>query len=291
YIYVSSTKEGENITKIDKNTENAEELDIVGFGLTVYKNYLYYLDPKNPNWMIYGLYRIDLNEPDAKPELVFDEVEPNATNYYYIASDSVWLYPAYFPTYRIDINDFSKKTQYHNDDEKYFIAGIDEKYRYILTLKIEDDRHIYTLARCLHEDAGFENREYLCAIDQPEWADLSFNNFLVINGGFAYYLFDFDIYKCELKAGAKSEIIYRGYKFGDGRFDMIAVTGDGIYIKKFHVAREQAYERIYDDCIYMIDHSGENEVALNYSPELLYFVSSEDGRLKYIKDGKIYPVL
>ena len=287
YFYISSSGEGENIKRMDKKTKEIEDLNVSGFGLTVYKNYLYYLLHNKLNF----LYRIDLDGPGGEPELVHDETEPNAINYYYIANDAIWLYPAYRPTCRIEIDDFSKKTKYSYDmPENYFMAGIDEKYRYIFVWEIENGKHTYTLARCLHEDTGFENQEYLFVLNQPEWADLRFNDFLAIHGGFAYYRFGFAIYRCALKAGAKSETIYEVEEFGEERFSLIAVTDEGIYITKFHYKRESSYERTEDDCIYRLDHNGENETALNYRPDLMYFVSVEDGRLKYIENGEIYSV-
>ncbi|MCL2813940.1 MAG: hypothetical protein FWD23_05010 [Oscillospiraceae bacterium] len=282
YVYISSASEEENITRINKKTKDTEDLGIQGFQLTVYKNYLYYLDNR------YGLYRIDLGQSGGEPELVHDEVELNSPNFYYIANDTVYLYPCYFPTYYIDINDISRKTEYRGGTSKYFIAGADEKYRYIITLKIENEKDIYTLARCLFKDIEFENKEDLFVINHPEWADLRFNNFLAVHDGFAYYCFNFAIYKCELKPGAESEIIYGVDEFGDDRFDVIAVTSDGIYITKMHIAYEPVYEHIYDkDYIYRLDFAGENETAVKYPPEP-YFVGGGSKKLCYIKDNGVH---
>jgi len=141
YIYLSSfLAEGENMARVNKETKETEDLNIPGFMPTVYKNHLYYLDSGSVN-NIYNLYRIDLDKPEWEPELVHSEVNPTPNNYYYIANDAIWLYPIYFPTYRIDTNDFSKKTKYSYEmPENYFMAGIDEKYRYIFVWEIENDK-------------------------------------------------------------------------------------------------------------------------------------------------------
>lgn len=276
---------------MNKKTKKVEDLNVSGSNLTVYKDYLYYID-KNNHSNLYRLYRINLNNLDEEPELVHNEIEPNANNYYYIANDLIYLYPAYLPVFSISVNDFSQTVNYSGISEKYFMAGIDEKYRYILKLTIENDKNIYTLARCLHKDTKFENKEDLFDIIHPESADLRFNDFLVVNNGFVYYCFGFDIYKCELKVGAESEIIYKIDEFGDERFELVAVTDDGIYIKKSRIIRKPAYDYVYDkDYIYRLDFDGNNEAALKY-PQFPYFVSNEgeDEKLVYINEYNIYTV-
>lgn len=275
--------------RINKESGDVEELNVSGYRLNVYKNYLYYAcqgDLRKDE--VYYLYRINLDKLGEEPELVLAHLW---IHNYCVANDLIYLYPAYPPPiFSMDVNDFTRTTEYHAESGTYFIAGVDEKYRYIITLKIENDTRAYTLARCVHEDEDFENREYLFDIEYPEWADLRFNDFLAINGGFVYYCFDFAIYKCELKAGAKSGIIYEIDEFGDERFEVIAVTDGGVYVKKIHIVNEPVYEHVYGNHIYRLDHDGKNETALDYLPELLYFVSSGDGRLKCIEDGKIHSV-
>jgi len=267
-----------DIKRIDKETGDVENLNIIGYRLNVYKNYLYYAyqgDLKNGE--VYYLYRINLGKLDDKPELVLEHL---SVRNIFIANDLIYYHAIYPPPiFSIDLNDFSQ-TMEKDIADKYYIHGIDEEYRYIMTRREKDDGYVYAMARCLHGDTKFENREYLA-----EAGEYWFNYYLVINNGFAYYCLDFYLFKCELKAGAESEIIYEVDWLKKDRFNVIAVTDDGIYIKKLDVTREPPY----DNCIYRLDHNGENETALDYPPDVLYYVSI-DGRLKYIKDSQIYSV-
>ncbi|MCL2813811.1 MAG: hypothetical protein FWD23_04350 [Oscillospiraceae bacterium] len=298
YVYFIDAKkdkvdDGQNlngeIKRINKESGDIEDLNLSGYRLNVYKNYLYYAymgDLQKDE--VYYLYRIDLDKIGGEPELVLAHLW---IYNYQIANDLIYFYPIYPPgIFSMDINDFSRTTEYNAESGKYFIAGVDEKYRYIIEYNATKTTRTYTLAKCAHEDTEFEDREYLFDIEYPEWADLRFNDFLAINGDFAYYCFNFAIYRCELKAGAKSEVIYEIDYRGDDRFNVIAVTDDGVYIKKIHTVYYPVYEQLYGNHIYRLDHDGENETALDYPSEVSYFVSSGDGKLRYIENDKIHAI-
>jgi len=266
------------IKRIDKKTGDVEDLNIIGYRLNVYKNYLYYAWQGDLQKGEVNLYRINVNKPLEEPELV---VENNTLiRNYYIVDDMIYFHVIYPPfVHSVNVNDFSQ-TMSNELPDKYYIYGIDEEYRYIMTRREKDGGYVYAMARCLHGDTKFENREYLA-----EAGVYWFNYYLVIHNGSAYYCVEFALYKCELKAGAESETIYEVDWRGNDRFNVIAVTDEGIYITKFDVTGKPSY----DNCIYRLDHSGENETALDYAPDLLYYVGI-DGGLKYIKDDKIYSV-
>jgi len=190
-------------------------------------------------------------------------------------------------------------TLYYILPEKYFIVGIDKKYRYIiiekfvdnnsLTNKLVDKNSVISLSRCFLSDEKFENKEYLCDLKGNPQDDYRFNDFLVIKDNLAYYIGENGyLYKCELIPDAESEVIY-DKSDDDNRFGVIAITSSGIYINKFHFVRTPVYDMIYDAYIYRLDLDGKNETQLNYSYELNYFVGV-DGKLHYIRDNKIYNV-
>ena len=292
YVYFIAEKKDKangEIKRLNKKSGAIDGLNASGYRLNVYKNYLYYAyQGELLKDEAYYLYRMDLDKLGEEPELVLENL---SMRNYFIANDLIYFYPIYPPPiFSMAVNDFSQTTEYNSESGAYFIAGVDEKYRYIVVYNATEATRTYVLARCVHEDTEFANREYLLDIAHPEWASLRFNDFLAINGGFVYYCFDFAIYKCELGTGAKSEIIYEVDVDGDDRFEMIAVTDDGIYVKKIHIVYDPVYEQIYGNHIYRLNHDGKNEMALNYSPKSSYFVSSGDGKLRYIEGNEIHSV-
>lgn len=94
---------------------------------------------------------------------------------------------------------------------------------------------------------------------------------------FAYYVSKGNLYKCELKADGKSEIIYDSSE--TERFNMVAVTDDGIYITKYYIEEPPA-EIIYDSI-------NDNKLILYVSDDEKYAFEIKDGQLIFENDGVI----
>jgi len=280
YIYINSL-ENRNITRLNKITGEVKDLGIQGENLTIYKNYLYYLTTnKNANHLSY-LYRINLNKLNKKPELVNKELDSMP---YIIINDTIYFYWAYTSAFSMSINNFSQVTIVPAVSSRYLIAGFDNKYVYIITQKISDKNTVISLSRCLHKDKKFENKEYLCNLKGIPTKDYRFNDFLIVKNNFAYYIGENNnLYKCELKPQAESKIIYE-----NNGYEIMAVTNQWIYISKFYSIKTAPF-KIYNDYIYRLDLNGKNEIQLNYSTDLLYFVNN-DAKLCYIQNNQIHAI-
>jgi hypothetical protein len=287
YMYVGLENINSNIIKINKNDGSVTDSGLRGHNLSIYNNYLYFVDIRN------FLYRLDLDDPEIEPELVSD-----AFIYTYIILNSK-VYPSGFLNVILSMNlDGLDIEPESGSENKYIICGYDDKYIYALyeydiDTIISDGRetHIQYLTNM---DSNHDNREKLFKIHTDHLTPLgTVNNFMIISKGYAYYTIRYDsrdeIVRNRLALNSEKEIIYRAVE--NEAIYITAVTDDGIYLQKYDIG----------DCIassnprhpntkLSLDGKTESQVDLEKKKDLLFFVSRFDNKLYYVEDSKIFPL-
>ncbi|MCL2772102.1 MAG: hypothetical protein FWD71_02025 [Oscillospiraceae bacterium] len=293
YIYYGEYG-AKNITRMNKKDMSVTELKYSGYNLNVYRNYLYFMAEKG------GLYRVNLGEPDSEPELIL----AYSRDIYWIFEDK--LYPLAFYSQVFQMNlDGSDKESSGDISDFYYVVGNDDKYVYaIFRNDIEESTefngvpaNLCYVSRMTYKDFKDNNmgtREKLFKIYTYIWDDLSwYNFFMVISNGYAYYEMGYgddidnahqEIIRNKLSVNAEREVIYQIPD--DERVNLIAVTEDGVYFKKFILGDYASYE-IYVPNI-KISLDGKIQIELAYGDDCLFFVGRYDHKLRYIKDNQIF---
>ena len=294
YVYVSSYYDVQgkdinpSIVRIGKSDGRVTEMGARGNGLSVYDGYLYFLDERNK-----FLYRMDLGDPDANPECITTAFIPK----YMILNGKI--YPSGNPysisSMNLDGSDIeeAKKGDFKNH---YFVYGYDDTYIYVAyPYEYETDvvdgaeicmQYIYRM------DYNHENKEKLFEVynDVLNLLDMD-NNVMVMLDGYAYYTARYDgrdeIVRNELAPNSEKEIIYKTF-FEDERFEITAITRDGIYMKKYKLGDSHSYSYRSPNTKLSLDGATESQIA-TVKGNLPFFVGRFDQKLYYVEGNKIFP--
>ena len=269
YVFYPSFTENQidYITRVNKENQIVDNLNIKGYNLMLYGKYLYYSDNN------YDLYRININNLTNVPQLVKKHV--GNLPYLIVNKRIYFLFNYSTNIFSLDLE--GKNEIFTNQNDIYFYCGIDTKYLYVIQKrdtesKGDNNRHDYdySLTRISYNNPI---EEELFSIKFDEWVDYRFNNFIIIHNNNAYYVSNNKLYKYKLHKDSNRELIYENTDY----WSIIAINSDGIYLKK----------NSDDNNIFKITLDGKNEKKLNYSPNILYFISKYNEKLYCIMDNQI----
>jgi hypothetical protein len=270
YVYLTTGLES-NIKRIDKKNNSSTDLKYKGYGLNLYNDYLYFQDKKH-------FYRVDIKNIENTPDLILEYFR----GYYLIFNNKIYVEPNINTTiYKMELDGSDKKNYYDlNQDERYFICGADNNYIYVVFIKDAEEVLVndeamkaWYLSRMDYKEKKVEK---LFPVYFETYADIRFNNFMIILDEYAYCVTNKGISRNKLTLDSEKEIIYDS-EF-DGIINVVAIVEQGIYFK----------EKDNDNFLYNISLDGKPIDKIEIDGDELFYVSIYDGKLHYIKNDIIF---
>lgn len=269
YVYYTRGID-DNIKRIGKKDNSADELKYKGYNLNICKNYLYFQDGRN-------FYRVNIKDTESEPEVIFGYF----CGYYLICDNKIYTAPYTTDIYKMD-PDGSHKEKYFDVsyDKRHFICGADDKYIYAVFINDTEEVSVggktmrsWTLSR-MDRKRKEEKAEKLFPVYFEAYADLRFNDFMVVLKEYAYCVTNGEISRNKLSVGLEKETICKI----DPNTNVIAVTEQGIYLKDND-----------SGVMYKISPNGKikEQIEIELTGDELFFVSIFDNKLYYIQDNTI----